>query len=113
MFPPRRSSPSTPDSRAEARLKEAIKLLQDAIRKSSRGYLKRVPLPTLDIIDSLDLRAEELVASIDSLIDGREEYKDNPDRAQKIKTTAGNWFKASFPFVKVLLTIVTSGSAAV
>jgi hypothetical protein len=113
MLPTRRSSSSTPNSRSEAKLKEAVKALQDAIRKSSRGYLKKVKLPTLDNIDSLDSKAGELSASIDSLLKGREEYTERPDRAQKIKATAESWFRASFPFAKVLLTIGKSVASAV
>ena len=111
MLTTRRSSSSTPSSRTEARLKDAIKALQDAVRKSSRGYLKAVKLPTLEDVGSLEMKAGELTATIDSLLKGREEYKDNPDRAQRIKETAENWFMASFPFAKVLLTIGKSALA--
>lgn len=100
-----RASSSTPSSRTEARLKEAIKALQDAIRKSSRGYLKAVKVPSLDNVDSLELKAGELAASIVSLLQGREGYKNNPDRAQRIGEVAENWLMVSFPFAKVLLTI--------
>ena len=113
MLPTPRASSSTPSSRTEARLKEAIKALQDAVRKSSRGYLKAVKVPSLNHVDSLELTAEELAASIGSLLQGREEYKNNPDRAQKIKEIAEKWFMASFPFAKVLLTIVKSATSAV
>lgn len=113
VLPTPRASGSTPSSRTEARLKEAIRALQDAIRKSSRGYLKAVKVPILDNVESLEDKAGELAVSIVSLLQGREEYKNNPDRAQKIKEIAENWFMASFPFAKVLLTVGRGATSAV
>ena len=106
----KRRSKSNPESRSEERLKTAIKALHDAIPKSAQSYLKDIQYPDLNNLSSIELKAEELGIAIEQFTHQREEYNKDPGRVQNAKLIVQKWFRASYPFATVFLTIAKAGS---
>jgi hypothetical protein len=97
-------------SSPEERLKTAIKALHDALPKSAQSYLNDIQYPDLNNLSSVELKAEELGIAIEQFTHEREEYNKDPGRVQNAKLIVQKWFRASYPFATVFLTIAKTGS---
>lgn len=105
-----RRSKSSPESRSEDRLKAAIKGLHDALPRSAQSYLNDIQYPDINNLNSVTLKAEELGLAIEQFNHRREEYKRDPGRLQNAKLIVQKWFRASYPFAAIFLTIAKTGS---
>jgi len=105
-----RRARSSPEARSEERLKAAIKALHDALPKSAQSYLKDIQYPDLNNLGSVELKADELGIAIEQFTHQREEYIKDPGRVQNAKLIVQKWFRASYPFATVFLTIAKTGS---
>jgi len=103
-------SSSTLDSRAESRLKAAIKSLHKVLPKSAASYLKAIKYPDLTSLHDVNLKAAELGNAIEQFIHQREEYKNVPGRVEKAKAIIQTWFRASYPFATIFLTVARAGA---
>jgi len=110
-FRPRRSTLSSPRTRAIESLKAASLRLNEALPRETRTHLSRMDFPVFDDFDSIESKAAKLESVVEELIQAREEMKNDHSRTQLLKDTVRSWFKATYPFVTVLLGAARSQSA--
>lgn len=101
------------DSRAENSFHDAVKKLQDSLPKSLRKYLKDIKYPDFDSIESIHLRAAELGEVLDSFIRSRELYKQDQNILMKGKAIVQKWYRATYPFAQLFVTLAQKATSAV
>ena len=104
---------SIPDAqaRAEANFRNAVSALQKSIPKETRSLIDNVKLPDFDgsiDVESCSTAMEGAIGQLFEAIATRNKVENAIERARLL---ARKWFRASFPFAKVLLTILNSGSS--
>jgi len=96
---------STPKSRAEKELLEAIETLQNALPKDARTYLGQISFPRFEDPSAVEDNAAELEVAIDKLISARDGITLNPNGVARVKDVVLKWYRASYPFANLFLGI--------
>jgi hypothetical protein len=96
---------STPKSRAEKELLEAIETLQNALPKDARTYLGQISFPRFEDPSAVEDNAAELEVAIDKLISARDGITLNPNGVARVKDVVRKWYRASYPFANLFLGI--------
>jgi hypothetical protein len=101
-------------TRAEARFESAIKGLNSAIPTETSQYSK-LSFPNLsgvDNIDNVEDTAKALGGFLERLIQQRKEVSNaKPTRKKKFQDVMLGWFRASYPFAKLVLEVTKEGVA--
>jgi hypothetical protein len=110
-MPPALPVPSLSQTRAIEHYRVSLDSLQKCLPKSTQHYLGKAQFPTFHADRGVEVSAADLQVAIEDMIRTRKEFTANPKRAQKVKDTTTRWFRASYPFAEVLLTIAKQGSS--
>jgi hypothetical protein len=98
-------------ARAEARFESAIKGLNNAIPTGTNQY-RNLDFPNLSEVDNVEDKANELGGFLERLIQQRQEVSNaKPTRKKKFQDVMLGWFRASYPFAKLVLEITKEGVA--
>ena len=110
----RMSTPlSTRRETAEKNFKAANERLQKEVPKQNRKELGKLNIADLDGIPGVEAKAEQLEKVIQSIIQARKDYKENRTQLEKVADTAGQWFRKSYPFMHLLLSVAKDGGSVI
>jgi hypothetical protein len=104
---------STPNTRTTEQYKTSIQRLHRSLSKSSQHYITQIPFPTFRHGQGVESSADELQKAMETMIQSRKEFKDTPSRTQKVKDIANRWFRASYPFAELFLSVANQGSSVI
>ena len=93
--------------KAEERYKIAVQNLQNIIC----GRLGNITFPKLEGIDGIENTAKVLQQAIESIVQARSEIKKKQESQKRIGGIVIGWFRASYPFANLLITIAKEGAA--
>jgi hypothetical protein len=97
--------------RAEENFVSAARELQKSIPENIHDRLGKVSFPKLDGIDGVENKAAALADAMEGLIQARVSERKEKGRKNKVGDMMMSWFRASYPFVTLFLTVAKDGSA--
>ena len=100
--------PSLRKKRAEEKFIIAAGELQNAIPEKTCDRLGEISFPNLDGVCDVETRASALGDALERLIQARGERANDK---KKVGDMMMKWFKTSYPFAKLFLTVVKEGSS--
>lgn len=98
-------------ARVESNFKAAALRLQSVIPDKTCARITAISFPIFDDIDNVENKAEELEKSIETFIKAHSEARERKGHSRKIQNATVSWFRASYPFVTLFLTVAKEGSA--
>jgi hypothetical protein len=104
------SGPLTSTRIARLAFETANRRLQKVLSKKVEGRLKSVNFPDFSSIINVESTAAELEAALGKLIESQDRQKDSSGRVETIKRIIGEWFRVSYPFARVFLSIAVTGA---
>ena len=108
------SSDSVPLSpyrkRAEDKFLSAAQKLQKALPNEICDRLGKISFPKLDAVEGVVNKAKALSEALESLIQAANATK-GKKRRKKVSDVMERWFRASYPFANLFLSVATTGSA--
>lgn len=101
---------SSPKSRrreqVESNFKIAAESLQKALSEKTHTRLREITFPDFGEVAAAEQNAMRLEEALDSLIQVREKKKDQKTLSDMLV----GWFRASYPFAQLFLTVVKDGA---
>ena len=92
-------------TKAEERYKSAALELQRVIlAKNTSDRLGEIAFPNFEI-HGTENKAKALAEALESIIQARSEMKNKQELKRRIDDIVIGWFKASYPFVTLLITV--------
>ena len=85
--------------------------LGNALPKETQNWLLGVKIPDFSQLSSIDAKANELDRLMESFLSARRKRRQNPERLDTVKNVARSWFRGTYPFTRVFLSIAQAGSA--
>lgn len=95
----------------KSQFQDAYESLQKVLSEEVKTRLKNVKFPDCSVIISVETAAAELETALDKLIESQNIPEDAQSRTRTAKEIIRKWFRASYPFAQVFLTIGVTGSA--
>lgn len=107
------TSPSSSNRRkfAEENFRAAIERLRKEVPRAERKQLKDIVIAIVDNIEDVQAKAAQLQSGLQSVIQIRKESTNNRTRYEKVTNMAGQWFRATFPFVEFILSVAKDGGS--
>jgi hypothetical protein len=106
------TAPSSPHrQRAEENFKAAALLLQRTIPIDASARIGNIAFPDFDNVDGVEVQAHKLESALETLIQARTELGKKESRRRKVEDVMTSWFRASYPFANIFLSVVKQGSA--
>jgi hypothetical protein len=108
-----RMAPSGSSSRrlkAEQEFRDASKSLGDMTPSEIHARLGKISIPIMQDNQSVDDRVLAMEKTMDLFTEALNNTN-NANRADKAKTFAVRWFRASYPFARFFLNVAQQGSA--
>ncbi len=105
------ASQSSHRRRAEGNFHAAALRLQSSLPKETCIRLGEITFPDFNGIDSVEAKAGELEGALERIIEARTELGKKEARRTKVGGLMISWFRASYPFANVFLTIAKPGPA--
>lgn len=96
---------------AKANFRQANLSLQNSLSRTGNSRLKSVTFPDFSQIVSVESLASDVEDVLEKLIGSRIVTEHSNNRIQTAKEIIRNWFRASYPFIQVFLTIGAGSSA--
>ena len=104
------SIPLTSSQIARLAFENANSRLQKVLSKKVKDRLKSISFPDYSSINNVESTAAELEAALGNFIEGESLQKDSINRVETINGIIRKWFRASYPFARLFLSIAASGS---
>ena len=105
------ASQSSHRRRAEGNFHAAALRLQSSLPKETCKRLGEISFPDFNILNGVEMKAGELESALEKLIEVRTELGKKEGRRKKVAGVMTSWFRASYPFANIFLTIVKEGAA--
>ena len=105
------SSHSSHRTRAERNFHAAALRLQSSLPKETCTQLGEIPFPDFNGINGVETKARELEGALERLIQARTELGKKEGRRRKVGGLMISWFRASYPFANIFLSIGKQGAA--
>ena len=99
-------SSSPQRARAEENFSFATINLQETLQTDTCARLEKIGFPKLDLLGNVETEANALKEMSEMLLEGR---KDSV-RIKKIVDITLDWFKASYPFAALFVTVAKKGT---
>lgn len=103
-------APLTSSRIARLAFETANRRLQKVLSKKIESRIRSVSFPDFSSIVNVESTASELEAALGKLIELRQSQKDSTGRVETIKGIIEEWFRASYPFARVFLSIISTSS---
>src|SRR5277367_779294 len=105
------ASQSSHRRRAEGNFHAAALRLQSSLPKETCTRLGEISFPDFNVINSVETKVGELEGALERLIEVRTELGKKEGRRKKVEGLMISWFRASYPFANIFLTIAKEGAA--
>lgn len=99
--------------RAEDSFRTAASELRNALLPATSSRLGKISFPDFNGGDSLESRTEHLQTALQAFFKAREDVDIKQDRRKKAEDLVVNWFRVSYPFASLFLTVAKETSSAV
>jgi hypothetical protein len=100
-------------AQAEQAFKSALTDLQQALPSKIQESLAKISFPTIDDTAPIDSQASRMEAAIIPLINEIQNSHNGKSKSRKVRSVATGWFKASWPFARLILGVAQSGSSVI
>jgi len=100
-----------PVTRAEARFKVAVDGLKSVVPSETTSWLGGITFPPMESIENVDERVGLLSDFLDKIIDARAEVRNADERKHTFQRLVLSWFKASYPFANLFISVLKDGSS--
>ena len=100
-------------AQAEQEFKSTLNDLRQSLPSKIQESLAELSFPSIDDSATIDVQAMQLESAITPLITMMENSRNGKSKSRKVKSIATAWFKASYPSVRLLLSVAQSGSAVI
>ena len=97
--------------RAVEKFKTSAELLQKVLPTGNCAQLSRVPFPEFGKYDDVETNVSELQKTLEEIIQARSGPKRDEGKTQNIRGLVLGWFRASYPFASLFLSIAKEGSS--
>lgn len=79
--------------------------LKDIISKKPFDRVGQITFPTIDATNDVETNAAQLEAFLEKTISFRKDLQEKPSCAKAAKNVVLGWFRASYPFANLVLSI--------
>ena len=92
---------------AESDMQEALRNLQNALRKDTRSDVEQITFPRFENTNAVEKNAADLQDSVERLI----ELRGIKRGSDLVKEYVRKWYRASYPFARLFITVAKEGAA--
>jgi hypothetical protein len=95
---------------ANENIHKAFIALKKAISEKPFDHIGEIDLPTIDERNDVEENASRLETFLEETVRFRKDLQDKSGRGKKVQDVVISWFRASYPFANLLLTIAKDSS---